>query len=166
MSRITEGTTMRKAKNERGIALILVLGLMLAISVVAVIVTLLAITERGLTASERQQRAAFEGAQGAVELVVSLMPAPQADSGLIATHLTNGVVIWNGDPADSVPGQRQLAPPGQASPQGMEYNVFAYRRYDVHGAGRYTVNGVIIANKGVRATVDVGPFVTTRPTSQ
>jgi uncharacterized protein (DUF58 family) len=161
-----EGGDMWKAKDERGVALILVLGLMLAIAVVAVIVTLLAITERGLTASERQQRAAFEGAQAAVEMLVVLMPEAKADSGVIAA-LPNGIVAWNGDPSDSVPGKHQLNPPGIASPPGMEYNVFAYRRYDVRGAGRFTrSDGVIVANKGVRATVDVGPFVIPSATAE
>lgn len=155
---------MRKASNERGVALVLVLGLMLAIAVVAVIVSLLAITERGLTTSERTQRAAFEGAQAAVELMVASFPSDSASVGIFRT-LPNNVVIWDGDPSDSAPGFHPLTPPGLASPAGMEYNVFAYRRYDVHGAGRYTVNGTIIANKGVRATVDVGPFVIPAATS-
>jgi len=150
---------MKRTSNERGVALILVLGLILVIGVVAVIVTLLAITERGLTMSERVQRSAFEGAQGAVELLVARMPSAAADSGVYQT-LPNGVVVWNGDPSDSIPGKRTSAAPALASPPAMEYNVFAYKRYNVRGAGRVTSSGgAIVANKGVQALVDVGPFV-------
>jgi hypothetical protein len=152
-----EGRTMRKTGNESGIALILVLGLMLAIAVVAVIVSLLAITERGLTASERQQRAAFEGAQAAVELIVAQLPSDSLTP-IFPITLPNGVRIWNGDPADSLPGQRSLALVSKYPPPGMELGMIEYWRYDVHGAGRYVVNGNILANKGVRALVDVGPF--------
>ncbi len=157
---------MKPIRNEHGVALILVLGLMIVIAVVAVIVSMLAILERGLTASERAQRTAFEGAQGVVELIVAKLPGPAADSGLVMT-LPNRVIVWNGDPSDSLPGMNQLNSPGLASPPGMEYNVFAYRRYDVRGAGRSTrSDGVIIANKGVRATVDVGPYVIPAATAE
>ena len=149
-----------KPREERGVALILVLGLMLVLAVVAVVVTLLAITERGLTMSERQQRAAFEGAQTAVELMIAMLPDTSAQQGLLQTLSSTGIVVWNGDPSDSIPGKRVLSTPSRRAVAGMERDVFTFYSYDIRGAGRYTrSDGVIVANKGVRATVDVGPYV-------
>jgi type II secretory pathway pseudopilin PulG len=155
-----------KPREERGVALILVLGLMLVLAVVAVVVTLLAITERGLTASERQQRAAFEGAQTAVELMIAALPDTSARKGLLQT-LATGIVVWNGDPSDSIPRKWLLAAASPRPVQGMERDVFSFYNYDVRGAGRYTrTDGVIVANKGVRATVEVGPYVVYRATGE
>jgi len=151
---------------ERGVALILALGLMVIIAVVALIVALMAISEQGMTASERRQRSAFEGAQGAVELVMDKLPNPSADSGIMV-YTNNGLVIWNGDPADSVPGRRTLKKPSITSPTGAEYNVFAYWRYSLQGAARMVQNtGGILANKGVQANVEVGPYVVPAATAE
>ena len=103
-------TLINQRAKERGVALILALGLLVVIAAVALIVAVTSIMERGLTASERQQKVAFDSMQRVMEKAISQFN-PRIDitgtgyPGLADTMAWGGnfqVISWLGTHDDSL----------------------------------------------------------------
>lgn len=160
--------------DERGVALILALGLLIIIAVVAVIVVLNSVMERGLTTAERQQKIAFDGMQTLMEgAIAQLNPKVDADSGgfymgLVDTLPYPGgfgafqIYAWNGLASDSLP--RRVAVPMAAFPNADAMHQVGeplYMRYnEMHATARvYRANTTDwVAQKEAQVVMDVGPY--------
>ena len=159
--------------SERGVALILTLGLLVIIAVVAVIVVLNSTMERGLTAAERQQKVAFDGMQTLMEdAIAQLNPRADADSGSwyhgwgdTLPYPGGGafqIIAWNGFSTDSLP-QRVHVPMVEFPFTGGMYQVGepVYMRYnEMHATARvYRANTTDwVAQKEAQIVMDVGPY--------
>ncbi len=155
---------------ERGVALILALGLLVVIAAVALIVAVTSIMERGLTASERQQKVTFDSMQRVMEKAISQFN-PRLDitgtgyPGLVDTMAWGGnfqVISWLGGlgHADTVIQKNAMHP--LDFPQGMHQKGEAiYIRYSplIATARMYRAGGGgWVAQKEAWASVDVGPY--------
>ena len=158
--------------DERGVALILALGLLIIIAVVAVIVVLTSSMERGLTTAERQQKIAFDGMQTLMEETIAQLN-PNVDvvggayAGLVDTVPYPGgsgfqIIAWNGFAADSLPQQVQV--PMTAFPMAEAMHQVGeplYMRYnEMHATARvYRANTTAwVAQKEAQIVIDVGPY--------
>ncbi len=167
-----------RLRNERGVALILALGLLIIIASVALIVATSAIIERGLTATERQQKMAFDAMEQTMQRAISQFD-PKNDMkgfrgyrGLIETQPYGGgtLVGWMGVHDDSIPmvglpdtlfNNPHIIHPLDF-PLGMHLEGEAiYIRYsNMHATARiYRAGGATwLAQKEAATTVDVGPY--------
>jgi hypothetical protein len=153
---------------ERGVALILALGLLVVIAAVALIVAVTSIMERGLTASERQQKVTFDSMQRVMEKAISQFN-PRLDitgtgyPGLADTMGWGGsfqVISWLGTHDDTLIQKNPIHPLDY--PQGMhQVGEAIYIRYSplqatarMYRAG----GGGWVAQKEAWASVDVGPY--------
>jgi len=153
---------------ERGVALILALGLLVVIAAVALIVAVTSIMERGLTASERQQKVTFDSMQRIMEKAISQFN-PRVDitgtgyPGLADTMAWGGnfqLISWLGTHDDSLIQKNPIHPVD--FPRGMhQVGEAIYIRYSplratarMYRAG----GGGWVAQKEACASVDVGPY--------
>jgi hypothetical protein len=157
--------------NERGVALILALGLLVVIAAVALIVALTSIMERGLTASERQQKVTFDSMQRVMEKAISQFN-PRVDitgtgyPGYADTVAMTGgnfsLVSWIGGMGheDTIIRRNPIHP--LDFPRGMhQVGEAIYIRYSpVRATARMyrTGFGGWVAQKEAWASVDVGPY--------
>lgn len=161
-------TLINQRAKERGVALILALGLLVVIAAVALIVAVTSIMERGLTASERQQKVAFDSMQRVMEKAISQFN-PRIDitgtgyPGLADTMAWGGnfqVISWLGTHDDSLIQKNPIHP--LDFPRGMhQVGEAIYIRYSplqatarMYRAG----GGGWVAQKEAWASVDVGPY--------
>jgi len=160
-----------KHTNERGVALILVLGLVIIIAAVALIIAGISIVERGLTASERQQKQAFDAAEAGLEHMIALLPDSLFGVCDTVWFGQTMAVMWNGSHTDTMPGKRpvtstQFTPPGSEEIGGNRRIV--YHRFSIRASGRLYVLGANPtapqrwANKELSiGALDIGPDVIT-----
>ena len=161
-------TLINQRAKERGVALILALGLLVVIAAVALIVAVTSIMERGLTASERQQKVAFDSMQRVMEKAISQFN-PRIDitgtgyPGLADTMAWGGnfqVISWLGTHDDSLIQKNPIHP--LDFPRGMhQVGEAIYIRYSpVRATARMyrTGFGGWVAQKEAWASVDVGPY--------
>ena len=163
-----------RPKDERGVALILALGLLIIIAVVAVVVVLTNIMERGLTTAERQQKVAFDGMQTLMEeAIAQLNPKADMDSGGAYVGLVDTlpypsglgafqIIAWNGLATDSLP-RRVPVPVVEFPTTGGMHQVGEpiYMRYNqMHSTARvYRANTTNwVAQKEAQVVMDVGPY--------
>jgi hypothetical protein len=163
-----------KPTNERGVALILALGLLVIIAAVAVIVVLNSIVERGLTSAERQQKIAFDGMQTLMEeAIAQLSPKSDADSGMAYVGLVDTlpypggagafrIIAWNGFAIDTLP-RKVRVPMAEFPATGGMHQVGEpiYMRYDnMHATARvYRATSMDwVAQKEAQVVMDVGPY--------
>lgn len=161
-------TLINQRAKERGVALILALGLLVVIAAVALIVAVTSIMERGLTASERQQKVAFDSMQRVMEKAISQFN-PRIDitgtgyPGLADTMAWGGnfqVISWLGTHDDTLIQKNPIHP--LDFPRGMhQVGEAIYIRYSplqatarMYRAG----GGGWVAQKEAWASVDVGPY--------
>jgi len=161
-------TLINQRAKERGVALILALGLLVVIAAVALIVAVTSIMERGLTASERQQKVAFDSMQRVMEKAISQFN-PRIDitgtgyPGLADTMAWGGnfqVISWLGTHDDTLIQKNPIHPVD--FPRGMhQVGEAIYIRYSplqatarMYRAG----GGGWVAQKEAWASVDVGPY--------
>jgi hypothetical protein len=161
-------TLINQRAKERGVALILALGLLVVIAAVALIVAVTSIMERGLTASERQQKVAFDSMQRVMEKAISQFN-PRLDCtgtgypGLADTMAWGGnfqVISWLGTHDDTLIQKNPIHP--LDFPRGMhQVGEAIYIRYSplqatarMYRAG----GGGWVAQKEAWASVDVGPY--------
>jgi len=163
--------TLNRLRQEQGVALILVLGLLIVIAAVALIVGVTAIMERGLTTSERQQKAVFDAQQKIMERAISRFD-PQADAntgvgfpGLVDSSYLGGgtayrLVSWIGTHFNVNPQLTPIQPVDY--PQGMhqpgEAIMFRYALVSSTARMYRVTGGDMVAQKEAQAIVDVGPY--------
>lgn len=152
---------------ERGVALILALGLLVVIAAVALIVAVTSIMERGLTTSERQQKVTFDSMQRVMEKAISQFN-PRVDitgtgyPGLADTMAWGGnfqVISWLGMHTDTIIQKNPIHP--LDFPRGMhQVGEAIYIRYSpLQATARmYRAGGGWVAQKEAWASVDVGPY--------
>jgi len=154
---------------ERGVALILALGLLVVIAAVALIVAVTSIMERGLTASERQQKMTFDSMQRVMEKAISQFN-PRVDitgtgyPGYADTVAMPGgnfiLVSWLGMHSDTIIQRNPIHP--LDFPRGMhQVGEAIYIRYSpLQATARMyrTGFGGWVAQKEAWASVDVGPY--------
>lgn len=154
-------------RNESGVALILVLGLLVVIGVVALVVSVISITERGLTANERMQRLAFDTAEFGLERYISRLDRVVVkqdttfDSGNVPG--VSGSVYWWGVPSDTGPKSKNFAGAGAFSSVGFpgySYELLGdtWFRVEVVGSVKRP-NQIRDVRRGIDAAVAVGPKI-------
>jgi len=156
-----------KITGESGVALVLVLGLLIVVAAVALVVSVISITERGLTANERMQRQAFDVAEYGLETYINRLDRIVVKD----TTFTKGNLpsdpyteYWWGSHRDTViinksftSGKTDVS--FQPYP-GYDYEIFGDHVFNMNVSGRVWRAGAV---RDVRKELDVDVAVGPKP---
>lgn len=152
-----------KNQNESGVALVLVLGLLIVVAAVALVVSVISITERGLTANERMQRQAFDVAEFGLETYINKLDRIVVkDTAFTKGSSGPNTEYWWGSHRDTVIAQKSFTS-GTADVSfqpypGYDYEIFGDHVFNMNVSGRAWRPGALRdVRKELEADVAVGP---------